>query len=385
MIAYKKDGLDHLLIHEETNDLFLHGCISKEEKNAIDNKYPVGFYTPNIFIRIGLFVLTLIIQLFSFGLLALIFMSGIENTISGLLIFFSLIAYAALEYMVQAKNHYSSGVDDGLLWGFAICMFAGICLTHDLSNLTTCFVAFIISLYSAFRFADKLMTAIAYVALMGILFFICLEFGAAAKAIVPFVIMAASVVIYFVAGKLRSLKNAAHYLECLDVLKIVSLIGFYIAGNYYVVRELSNYMFHLNLQPGQGIPFGWLFWLFTIAIPVLYLVRGLLKKDIILIRVGLLLFAGIVFTVRYYHTIMPLEILMTASGLFLLAFCYALIKYLHEPKHGFTYQEISKKNKHGLVNIESLIIAETLTPAAGQDHTKFGGGNFGGGGASGDY
>ena len=385
MIAYNNEWLNNLNMKGEATGAFDANCITKDDQDAINKKYPVGFYTPNIFIRIGLFVLTIIILLFSFGLLVLITLSGIEDMITGLSIFFAIACYAALEYMIRVKNHYSSGVDDGLLWGASIALFCGISLPHDLSMLTNCLIIFMISLCATLRYADKLMAAVAYFSLAGTFFYACVEMGSAAKAIVPFIIMAISLVTYLAVSRSTIKENNPYYTGCLKMVEISALISLYAAGNYYVVRELSNSMFNLNLQPGDSIPFGWLFWIFTGLIPVIYLIRGIQKKDAILIRVGLILFAAIVFTVRYYHTVLPAEILMTLGGIVLLVIAYSLMKWLHEPLHGFTSREISSKNAMDKLQIESLIIAQTFKPGTDPGGTNMGGGSFGGGGASGEY
>ena len=156
MIAYNNEWLDHLQMQEETAAAFDANYITKDEQDTINKKYPVGFYSPNIFIRIGLFVLTIIILLFSLGLLTLIFLSALdESMFSGLAIFFAIVCYVALEYMIRSKNHYSSGVDDGLLWGASVALFCGISLPHDLSMLTNCLIIFMISLSGTLRYADK--------------------------------------------------------------------------------------------------------------------------------------------------------------------------------------------------------------------------------------
>ena len=230
------------------------------------------------------------------------------------------------------------------------------------------------------------MAAIAYFSFIGILFYACIEMGSAAKAIAPFVIMIASLLLCFAVVKLKLKKNIVHYTGCLQMTELSALISLYAAGNYYTVRELSNRLFHLNMQAGDSIPFGWIFWLFTILIPFIYLARGIQKKDAMLIRVGLILFAAIVFTIRYYHSLLPIEVMMVAGGLLLLIISYCLMKWLHQPKYGFTSRELISKNTADKLNIESLVIAQTFKPGTdAADNTKFGGGSFGGGGASGDY
>ena len=385
MIAYNKEWLGHLIIRKDIEEVFDENCITKAEQKIINEKYDVPFYTPNIFIRIGLFILTIIIMLFSFGLLSLLFLDAIGKMAGVLAIIFSIIGYLFLEYIVKAKKHYRSGMDEALLWGSALAFFAGISLPNDLPGLVNCIIIFILTLYSSLRFADRLMAIAMYISLLGIVFYSCIESGGFVKTIVPFMMMAASAMIYYFAGKLRSKKYLLHYKGCLEMILITSLCSFYVAGNYFVVRELSNSLFHMNLQPGEAIPYGWLFWIFTIIIPFIYISRGIQRKDVVLLRVGLLLIAALVFTIRYYHTIMSVELEMALSGIILIVIGYGLMKYLHKPKHGFTYREIIKKNTLGKLNIESLVLAETFSPGIEVKGTEFGGGDFGGGGASGEY
>lgn len=385
MIAYNKEALEHLSIHQNMEDIFVEECITKEERDAIHAKFPVKFYSPNIFIRIGLFILTIIIMLFSFGLMVLVLFSSVEKMLGAISIFFAVFAYLGLEYVVREKKHFRSGVDDALLWGSAFALFAGISFSNGLSDIATYTIVLVITILGGLRFINKLMMVAAYCSMLALIFSICIALGNSVKAFVPFIIMGASLFIYVASKKLKIKQTAFHYRDCLDLIRIASLLSFYMAGNYFVVRELSNSMFHLNLQAAESIPFGWLFWIFTISIPGFYILRGIQKKDAILLRVGLLLVAAIVFTIRYYHSILPMETTMTVTGIGLLIIGYSLMKYLQEPKYGFTYRELSKKHMLDKLKIESLVLAETFTPGIETDATKFGGGSFGGGGSSGDY
>ena len=192
MIAYNKTSLHNERIQEQSTTAFENNFISNEELQKIKNKYPVQFYTPNIFIRIGLFILTLIILSFSFSLFSLLFMSSLENAWKGLLLFFAILTYAALEFMVQKNRHYKSGVDDALLWNFAGMLFGSISLLLDAGTLTNCILAFIISFYCSIRFADRIMSAVAYLSFLATLFFLFTDHLGTSKAIIPFVLMAAS-------------------------------------------------------------------------------------------------------------------------------------------------------------------------------------------------
>jgi hypothetical protein len=387
MIAYNKTWLHNLFVQDQINTVFEAGCIDPDEYNHIKSLHTAGFYTPNIFIRIGLFLLTLVIAIFSFGLISLVLIDAIERSISGLTIFFGLVAYAALEFMIATKHHYQSGVDDALLWMSAGLLFGGVTLAFDASPLAMCCIALFIASFFAIRFADRLMTLAAFLSLTGILFFTCTQIGGIAKAIVPFVIMIASVIIYFVVRNLKGNSNLSNYLSCFRVIEIAALLSFYAAGNYFSVRELSNAMFNMNLADGQSIPFGNLFWAFTIITPMIYIGFGIKLKDTILVRCGLLLVAAMVFTIRYYYHVAPIETAITIGGIVLIAVAYLLIRYLKTPKHGLTYQELQRKKLAAPIQIESLIIAETFAaPAvAPETGTQFGGGSFGGAGAGSEF
>ena len=116
---------------------------------------------------------------------------------------------------------------------------------------------------------------------------------------------------------------------------------------------------------------------------------GIQKKDAVLIRMGLILIAAIVFTVRYYYHFFPTETAMMIGGLIMIAIAYTLIKYLKVPKHGFIDEEQNDSTSIARKQIESLIIAETFgqTKIETQtgNNTEFGGGSGGGGGAGGDF
>jgi uncharacterized membrane protein YgcG len=75
-------------------------------------------------------------------------------------------------------------------------------------------------------------------------------------------------------------------------------------------------------------------------------------------------------------------------GAILLGIAWGVMKYLKTPKHGFTYAEPGDEHMIDRLKVESLLIAEsfsTVPAAPATTGTKFGGGDFGGGGSSGDF
>ena len=385
MIAYNKIWLDNLVAREEVAEAFYINAISIEEKQQADTIFTIGFYSPNYFIRAGLFILTIIIGCFSLGLLSLILLSTIERSFGGLLIFFGFLSYAALEFFVRIKSHYKSGVDDALLWITGICLFSGLNIIADISAATNALIIFMLTAYFFLRFTDMLMSAISGVALLAVVFLNYIPFGSMAKATAPFLLMLVTTFIYFFIKKIMQQDKVRYYRQCCIILQIAMLACFYVVSNYYVVQETANSLFGNALNNTGNILLGWLFWIFTICTPFIYIIWGVQKKDSMLIRVGLLLIAAIVFTIRYYHALMPVEAVMLLGGILLMVISYSLTKYLKKPKNGFTSAEINNGRLKDSMNIEGLVIAETFAGAEADINPTFGGGSFGGGGASGDF
>ena len=128
-----------------------------------------------------------------------------------------------------------------------------------------------------------------------------------------------------------------------------------------------------------------IYWTLTILIPVAYLINGIKKKDLLFIRTGFVLIIVALITIHYYYQLLPVEIDMLAGGLILITMSYALIKYLHTPKHGFSFEN-TNRNRKDLLNAEALIIAQVFGKSnAKQKGFEFGGGSSGGGGATGNF
>ena len=389
MIAYNSQSLDNLHVQEQAEMAKKADCVTAEEYNAIITAHPVNLYTPNPYMRVGIFILTTIILLFSFGFFCLLSMAGGESAFTFLCFLFGAGSYALAEYMVREKKHYKSGADAALIWGAGTFWLSAIGIATDADApvwVWSC-VALLLSLFFVLRFADVSMSIVAHLSLLGLIFSGCEKLGSIAKLIIPFAIMLASAGVYFLSVKLIAVHTYRHYKKCLQMLQVCALITLYIAGNYFVVREVGNEMFHMDLHPGQDIPGGWLFWILTVMLPLIYIYAGIRKKDRILICTGLLLIAGIVYTIRYYHSVAPLEVAMTLGGLMMIGIVYALIRYLKTPRHGFTAASSDEKHAMEALQIESLVIAQTMSHAATPrpDQFEFGSGSGGGGGASGDY
>jgi len=326
----------------------------------------------------------------SFGLLVLVAADALDsnNGFFVICLIFAFFIYVALEWIIQSKRHYRSGVDDALLWltlGFII---SAVNLFTGITPLQQSLLIFILSLAATIRFANSVMSSVMFFSFIAIIFYSITPYGNIGKHILPFVLMSISVIIYFIVQIYKNKNAIRHYRYCLKMLEFLSLITTYTVVNYFAVRELSNLLFDLYLPVGASIPGGWFFWLTTVLIPPLYIFGALKTKDSLMLRTGLFLLATTIFTIRYYYSVAPVEVVMTAGGLILIVATYFVIKYLRTPKYGITDKEPEDEDMQDSLQLESIVITETFqkipVPGAGEG-VNFGGGSSGGGGASGEY
>jgi uncharacterized membrane protein YgcG len=390
MIAYNKTWLKNLLMREGAEAAYRQGNITTPEMKTILEKYPVGLYTPNIFIRVGLFLLTGVICSFAYGLISLILMSTDVVTTPGYFLFLGLITYVALELVVKNINHFRSGVDDALIWYSAGLILASFYLYTDsgdlMPNQDLAIAGFmvVLGIYFSLRFADVLMTIATFLSFIVFIFILWNLVSAWGMTTMPFLMMAIGLLTYLICRFSSSKPLTVHYTNCLIALQVLSLLLLYLAGNYFVVQTLGS---NAASTETVHVPFAPFFWIWTILIPFLYMGIGIKKKDVILLRTGLLLVAAAAFTFRNYYHVMPVEGVLSIVGAVLLLGAYLIMRYLKTPKHGFTYEVLDEENIMDKLKLESLIVSETFsgTQATPPPGTRFGGGDFGGGGASGNF
>lgn len=381
MTAYPTTDLYNKYVQEQASEAFMQKCIDETVYSKILEKSVHTLYTPNYFIRIGLALLTAVAILLSMVLIWLVTSASSDEGIIALLIFFALICHGLLEFMVKLKKYYNAGIDN-ILQAATVLFIISAFLVNDFNSsyeVISC-ITMLVCLWLTIRFTDAFMAIASFMALIAFFFLLYIKLGTIGKLTAPFALMTLNVLIYLFMQKLAAMHNLVIYKYCIQWIRLLTLITFYAAGNYYVVNELSMEMFG---TPAALAP---LFWTLTLAIPPIYVFYGLKKKDNLLYRTGIVLMVLSVLTVRYYHIIMQAEIAMIVFGILIIIVSYLLIKYLSAPKKGFTFENTGHKEKM-LVDTEALIIAQVFgkKTTVQTDHVQFGGGSSGGGGATSGY
>lgn len=386
--SYNLVWLKNLAIVKEAKVWGKSKLISTEQVNEIIKAHPCGFYHPNVIIRITLFIAASIGVSGVSGLFFLVLQNVSEQVISVLAIIYGVIALFVLEkQLIKAGNHYKSGITEFLLYQAIGSIVGGIAGLSDFNEhiiLLACIVCFTLA---AIRYHDLLLTASAIGVFYYFIFYEFYELGNTFKQVMPIIMMVISAPLYFYFRTIKQKPENFLWENCFIVAECVSIIIFYLAGNYMIVRELSIELLNLNLASNEEIPLAFLFYGLTIIIPAVYLYVGVTKHDAILLRIGLLVLVFSVYTFKYYFLPDHNELFLTLSGAVLLGITYFLFKYLKQPRSGVTRDQILTS---ALANTqaEAFIISQTMGGHQQVEQTQQfegGGGSFGGGGSSGTY
>jgi hypothetical protein len=379
LIAYNTNDLDALIISEQAEIWQKKELISIDKLNEIKTHYLTHFYSPNVFMRIGGFIFCSILVFAFFGLFAIAGSSG--NSFSYIALFAGIICIFALEKMIKS-NHYKSGIDDALLYcglGFIIGSLTDIFKLNP-EELSFYLIFLPLLIIAAMRYLDALISVIVYGFLLAIIVLTTLKFPTIAPSVLSFVVMIFAAIMYFFTQNWQKNIDFRFWKNNLDVVEGLSLILFYASCNYFILQQANEIYFNnpiVSLAP--------LFWFLTFFMPLSYIYQGLKQKNRLILSVGLLGIAAGVATFRYYFHVVPIEIAAIIGGTILLGISYFSIQYLKRHKTPFTYEEDSEKPFYH--HAESLIIAQSLGNSMPNEGEKmrFGGGDFGGGGAGQEF
>jgi hypothetical protein len=390
MIIYNKVSLANLQVQQQAKDAYDLKFITELEQKNIKAQYPTGFYTPNPVVSIGFFILTMIGSMFAGGFLTLIFDELHVTKYAIWPAFLGLCTYAALEFIVKQRRIFRAGTDDALLLlttSLLVGAFIFAVPNGENQNLFVSGFMVLTGIYFTLRFAHPLLSVATGLSFLALVFFSWSKAGAFAEATMPFVIMLASIFIYYTAKQAGKPERSIAYRSCLICLQVTSFITLYAAGNYFVVQKLSNLLHQLPSETNGPLPFAWFFLAWTIFLPFGYISLGIKNKSLLLLRTGLILVLAAVVTFRNYYDLLPTEYVVVIGGTIVLLVAISLLKYLKIPKNGFAYAKPGPKHWSNNIHLDSLIVAGITpiqsAPTPQTDH--FGGGSFGGGGASSDY
>lgn len=378
------------------------GFITKEQYEVLEKETVSELRTTNIYLRLVLFLFTMISVGAAVVLFFVVFLSRpSEQTAGVFFLIFAVVCYAAAEVAVSRARLYRYGIEEAL----AVCSVGFFC----------------VGIYGAFfsggGYSSEPDAALSLVPAAGVLLslWIWRRFGPS------YAFLAAMIYVLFLPGYWTSSHSAQYVIVV--VFYAIGLVGIsvvhtrhrfdYLEDTYslgeallwlgiYLAINLKLSSLNLPMQRWAGIrdasefakPFYWITWVLIWCLPPLVLARGVRQKDRFVIAVG-----GIVAVLTFVsnkpylgwprHTWDPMLL-----GILLTGVAFFIRRWLASGpggiRLGFTAARLSGKDKHWM-NVGSaafgLLSPQTTTPGpqTSSPEVRFGGGQSGGGGASGEF
>ena len=391
MIAYNTEALKKQLILKKVKEFYAKRLLTSLQYQQAKTQYNSGFYTPNVFVIIGLYIFASIGISTGFGIINLFASELGDVSYQVILALYGVASIIGLEYFIRNTKHYKSGIQQAFLYtAFGLMMPLVFKLSGDSFHNNNVFIkvslAYLPLLIAAtIRYNDRGVALTLMACLFTVYFLLIMKIGDMAKLIMPFAFMLLSALLYFETKRTKAKEEFLLWDDCLSIFEVVALIVFYAAGNYYVIRESSVQFFDMHLNKGEDIPLAIVFYLFTALAPLVYVYFGLKKKNKTLLWIGLLTIVLAVLTFKYYYGLHHPEYTLTVAGIIAIAIAYFSINYLKTPRYGITFEQGYEEETFLSSNAEALIIAQSFTQATHQKTADLGGGSSGGAGATGEW
>jgi NADH:ubiquinone oxidoreductase subunit K len=398
MRIYSASSEETLRARKLLKDWVGEGFLTKEQYLLLQQETVTELRTTNIFLRLVLFLFTLISVGAAVALFFVVFLSHPSEQTGGVFfLIFAAVCYAAAEVAVSQARLYRYGIEEAL----AVCSVGFLCARID-------GVFFIGHTYSPTEFVVPAAGAVfslwiwrrfgfSYAFLAAMIFVIFLPGYWTSSHTAQHLIVAGFYATGLIAIAVVRSRHRFDYLdETYSLAEALLWLGIYLAFNL----KISS--LDLTAQWSGGIPdtsalfprpFYWTTWVIIWCLPPLVLAQGFRKKDRFVIVVGAIVAVLTLVSNKPYlgwprHTWDPmlLGIVLTAVAIFLRRW---LAGDPNGIRHGFTAARLSGKDKHWM-NVGATLLGplpHNITPApqSSPDDFRFGGGQTGGGGAGGHF
>jgi hypothetical protein len=398
--AYSTSSEEALRTRDLLKDWAGEGFLAQLQYQQMEQEAVCDLRRTNIFLRLVLFLFTLIIVVAAVALVFEVFLPRrAEQTTGIFLLIFAAVSYAAAELAVSKARLYRYGIEEALAacsvgflcLGMESAFFKGQSYSPGGTEFLVPATGVIASLWIWHRFG------LPYASLAAMIFVIWLPGYWTSSHAAQHLI----VVVFYAAGlAVVAALRPRHRLTYLNfeyaIAEALLWLGIYVAINL----QLSS----LNLVGAWwdgsqhatefSRPFYWATWVLTWCLPPVVLARGLLRKDRFVVGAGAIVAILTLVTNKPYlgwqrHTWDPMLL-----GALLIGVALFVRRWLaHGPgeiRRGFTARRLSGKDKSWMnagTVVFGLVTPSTITPSpqTGSPDVHFGGGASGGGGASSDF
>ena len=361
------------------------GAIDEETRARIDAAYPDDRHRLSRSIRVLLGFFTFVALQAAFGLVMLL-MPGSPgpDAVGTLMLLYGLALAAVTEFQIGPGRRRQGGTEAATAFLALIFIIGGFALLSDGSLHATLAVATVVLAAAAWRWGYPLAAA----ASAGCILFLLARtpMGRALWALGGLVALP-----LFAAGGSVALPPSLR--AAVRAAAGVLLLGAYAAlhiGSWDqgAIEDMAAGATHGAAPPLALRP---LAMAATALLPLAVALFGVRRRDPALIRVGALLVLASAVTLRFYVSVAPLWVVLIASGTVIILAVLALRRWLHSgpgrERGGFTVEPLFEDEERRSL-IEVAAKAAVFTPqaaAAPEWQLRPGGGQFGGGGATGQY
>ncbi len=393
MRAYSESSEEALRARDLLKDWAGEGLLTAAQYQRMEQETVCDLRRTNIFLRLVLYLFTLIVVGGAVALFFVVFLSGPSQQTAGLLLLvFAPISYAAAEIAVSQARLYRYGIEEALAACSVGFLCVGLLLVRPFGTESLAPAAgVIVSLWIWYRFG------LPYAFPAAMLFVPWLPgYWTSSHAAQHLIVAAFYAVGLITVAAVRARRRFTYLNEGYSVAEAFLWLGVYLAINLQL--SSANLLPHWWGGPLTTTefarPFYWTTWVLIWCLPPAALARGVRLKDRWVIAAGAIAAIATLVTNKPYlgwqrHTWDPMLLgaLLIAVALFLSRW---LARGPGEIRHGFTARRLSGKDKQwmnaGAVGL-GVLSADSIAPSPQADSSdfRFGGGDSGGGGASSDF
>jgi hypothetical protein len=396
--AYSADSEEALRARVLLKDWAGEGFLTDEQYQLMEQETGCDLRRTNIFLRLVLFLFTLIIVGAAVGLFFAILRLQLQAQATGIfLLVFAGISYVAAELAVSEARLYRFGIEEAL----AVCSVAFLCVGMQAAlfrgpysakpEIVVPAAGAIASLWIWHRFG------LPYASGAAMIFVVWLpSYWTSSHSVQHMIVAAIYAAGLLIVVAVRSRHRFTYLNHQYSIAEALLWLGIYLAINLHLssVDLLGQWYGAPWTSPEFSRSFYWATWVLIWCLPPVVLARGLRLKDRFVIAVGALVAILTLVTNKPYlgwqrHTWDPMLL-----GALLIGVALFIRRWLAdgpgEIRHGFTAQRLSGKDKAWMnVGATALgLVSPNITapsPQASDPDFHFGGGDSGGGGATSDF
>jgi hypothetical protein len=399
---YSASSEETLRTRKILTDWVEEGLITKAQYELLQLETVSDLRTTNIFLRLVLFLFTLISVGAVAALFTVVFLSRPSQQTAGVFfLIFAAVCYAAAEFAVSQARLYRYGIEEAL----AVCSAGFLCAGMQAAFFSGSLysskpdaagflvpaagVVFSLWIWRRFGFSYAFLAAMIFVLFLP-------DYWTFSHSAQHLIIVAFYIVGLICVATVRS-RHRFDYLEAtFSLVEAFLWLGIYLAINLQLssLNLLARWWDGTRTASEFAPPFYWATWVLIWCLPPIVLARGIRQKDRSVIAVGAIVAILTLVSNKPYlgwprHTWDPMLL-----GILLASVAFFIRRWLARGpggiRHGFTAARLLQKDKHW-INVGATVFGplspHSITPSTqtSSPDFRFGGGQSGGGGAGGDF